>query len=203
MDQKDIVHSPSSETHSLKQKLVALWHLSDSFSWMSPLPFPHRRGVLIAAAVVAIAYLWPGETIPPISPQLEDNATVIRAELVPPPAQPQTTITPTPTEPAALVEQTEVAPQPASTSATTKKYNIQKQGTLTQLFRDNNLPLRDIFAMAAIEGSQKPLSALYIGQQVEISLGSQGEVMQLIVDTPNGQKVQFNRQADGSYRKSR
>lgn len=44
---------------SIKELWLKIWHLPDSFQWMEPLPFFHRRGVIIATTVLLLALLWP------------------------------------------------------------------------------------------------------------------------------------------------
>ncbi|WP_074820527.1 LysM-like peptidoglycan-binding domain-containing protein [Pragia fontium] len=45
----------------LNTVLLKIWHLPDSFNWMEPLPYAHRRGVLMAALLILCAFLWPNE----------------------------------------------------------------------------------------------------------------------------------------------
>ncbi len=48
---------------SLRERLGAMlqkvWHLPDSYHWMEPLPFFHRRWILIAIALLLVVLLWP------------------------------------------------------------------------------------------------------------------------------------------------
>ena len=39
--------------------LSKIWHMSDGFHWMSPLPYAHRRGIILAVLVILLALLWP------------------------------------------------------------------------------------------------------------------------------------------------
>jgi len=75
--------------------------------------------------------------------------------------------------------------------------------TLAQLFRDNNLNVNDVFAMAQVEGSGKPLSNLRTGQEVKIQRNAQGAVSELEVTTDQNSTISFTRKADGSYQRSR
>jgi cell envelope opacity-associated protein A len=79
-----------------------------------------------------------------------------------------------------------------------RSYQIASGQTLAQLFRDNNLPVNDVFAMAQVEGDDKPLSTLRSGQQVKIRQDAQGVVTGLTIETDNG-PVLFTRQPDGSF----
>lgn len=96
-------------------------------------------------------------------------------------------------------------PPKVSPSETTQgnwqSYQVQTGKTLAQLFRDNNLPVNDVFAMAQVEGSDKPLSNLKAGQEVKIMLDAQGAVTALAIETPENTEVLFSRQNDGSYRR--
>lgn len=75
---------------SIKELWLKIWHLPDSFQWMEPLPFFHRRGVIIATTVLLLALLWPASrdntdlsfpvsapsTSVPLQAQLQDNNDV-------------------------------------------------------------------------------------------------------------------------------
>lgn len=173
---------------SIKELWLKIWHLPDSFQWMEPLPFFHRRGVIIATTVLLLALLWPASrdntdlsfpvsapsTSVPLQAQLQDNNDVP----VPPKVSPSET-----------------------TQGNWQSYQVQTGKTLAQLFRDNNLPVNDVFAMAQVEGSDKPLSNLKAGQEVKIMLDAQGAVTALAIETPENTEVLFSRQNDGSYRR--
>ncbi|ATO34502.1 hypothetical protein DZA65_03572 [Dickeya dianthicola] len=166
--------------------LRTLWHLPDDFSWMEPLPYLHRRCILILLCLLLLALLWP--VSPPASAPsrqvdvpLSSQSAPLQAQLV---------------DPAATASQT---PRPATPGAHWQSYQIASGQTLAQLFRDNNLPVNDVFAMAQEEGQSKPLSNLRTGQKIQLQLNTQGMVSQLEIDTPDGQQVQFVRQQDGSF----
>ncbi|TCL06372.1 hypothetical protein EZJ58_4623 [Sodalis ligni] len=165
--------------------LKKLWYLPEQFKWMRPLPLFHRRAILICAAIILLAILWPyspSDNAPP--PPVAANQTgqqggVMQAEIVnnaPSPAAPAT---------------------PANGQL--QRYRIAEGQTLAQLFREHNLPVADVFAMAQAEGDDKPLSSLHAGQQVDIHVNSQGVVTSLEIETGPTASVRFVRQSDGSY----
>ena len=170
----------NSKGSAFKTFLLQLWHLPDSFHWMEPLPYFHRRWVLVSGAVLLLSLLWPysGDNVPhslpasnqgidiPLQAHLQDNS--------PPSAQ-----------------------QPDS--GNWLRYQIQAGQTLAQLFRDNNLPVNDVFAMAQVEGNEKPLSNLQAGQEVRIERSPDGLITALSVTTSDGREALFRRQNDGSY----
>ncbi|MGE4799576.1 LysM-like peptidoglycan-binding domain-containing protein [Yersinia hibernica] len=180
----------------LKGLLLKIWHLPDSFQWMEPLPHFHRRWVIIATAVLLLALLWPvsrdntNNTFPvsasstdvPLQAQLQGNLDA------PPPPTVAPSVTPEVTPPR---------------QGNWQSYQIQSGKTLAQLFRDNNLPVNEVFAMAQVEGNDKPLSNLKAGQEVKIMLDAQGVVAALSIETTNSTEVLFTRQSDGSYRRER
>ncbi|CNF88690.1 LysM-like peptidoglycan-binding domain-containing protein [Yersinia similis] len=173
---------------SIKGLWLKIWHLPDSFQWMEPLPFFHRRWVIIATAVLLLALLWPASrdntnlsfpvsvpaTSVPLQAQLQDNNDA--------PVPPKVST-------------------PETTQGNWQSYQVQTGKTLAQLFRDNNLPVNDVFAMAQVEGSDKPLSNLKAGQEVKIMLDAQGVVTALAIETSESTEVLFSRQNDGSYRR--
>ncbi|WP_249192954.1 LysM-like peptidoglycan-binding domain-containing protein, partial [Yersinia sp. Marseille-Q3913] len=177
----------------IKGQLLKIWHLPDNFQWMEPLPLFHRRWIIIVTAVLLLALLWPvsrdntDRTFPisapstevPLQAQLQDNLDASPPPTVAPPAIPNTL------------------------QGNWQSYQIQSGKTLAQLFRDNNLPVNEVFAMAQVEGSDKPLSNLKAGQEVKIMLDAQGVVAALAIETTANTEVLFTRQSDGSYRRDR
>jgi len=164
--------------------LQRLWHLLDDVSWMDPLPPFHRRGIVIALLIMLLAFLWPAST--PTYP-------VER---------------PTGSQPKEVPMQAEIYDNADQSSAADqtqrdarggwRSYSIASGQTLAQLFRDNNLPVNDVFAMARVEGEGSPLSSLQSGQQVKIRQNAEGVVTGLTVESSNGPAL-FTRQPDGSF----
>ncbi|WP_258235568.1 LysM-like peptidoglycan-binding domain-containing protein [Dickeya zeae] len=174
--------------------LRTVWHLPDDFSWMDPLPYFHRRCILILLCLLLLVLLWPTSPSAPapsrqVDVPLSSQSAPIQAQLVDPNAN--TTDTANQTS------------RPATSGTHWQSYQIASGQTLAQLFRDNNLPVNDVFAMAQVEGQNKPLSNLRAGQNVRLQLNTQGMVSQLEIDTPDGQQVQFTRQQDGSFIRAR
>ncbi|KAE9826289.1 LysM-like peptidoglycan-binding domain-containing protein, partial [Escherichia coli] len=84
-----------------------------------------------------------------------------------------------------------------------RTYRVEPGKTLAQLFRDHNLPPTDVYAMAQVEGADKPLSNLQNGQIVKIRQNANGVVTGLTIDTGNNQQVLFTRQPDGNFIRAR
>ncbi|ADU70830.1 OapA family protein [Pantoea sp. At-9b] len=159
--------------------LNRVWHLLDNVRWMDPLPALHRRGIVIALLVILLAFLWPSSTPQyPVERPVSDSAP----KEVPMQAE---------------IYDNKAAPAPDS-QGEWHTYTVASGQTLAQLFRDNNLPVNDVFAMARVEGNDQPLSALQSGQEVKIRQNAQGVVTGLTVDSGNG-PVLFTRQPDGSF----
>ena len=165
--------------------LSTVWHYTDNIRGMSPLPPAHRRGIVIALLVMLLAFLWPSS-----SPQypVERQQTAGGEKEVPMQAGIYDQEAP----------QQNAQPPKADSQGEWRNYTIASGQTLAQLFRDNNLPVGDVFAMARVEGSDQPLSALQSGQQVKIRQNAQGVVTGLTVDGASG-PVLFTRQPDGSF----
>lgn len=171
---------------SLRSTLKALWHRPDSYRWMEPLPPFHRRWILIATVLLLVVLLWP---YTPPTPRTNNTATPI-------------TLNESAPMQANLINRT--PPPPARTAAPSwQTYHIVAGQTLAQLFRDNNLPVNDVFAMAQVEGRDKPLSNLRAGQAIKLQLNAQGMVTELEIETTEGQVVHFSRQADGVFLRTR
>lgn len=180
----------SDATSRLPTWLQRIWHFTDHIRWMDPLPAPHRRGIVLALLVMLLAFLWPTST-----PRYPVERTVTPSAEKEVPMQ------------ADIYENTTTRQPSQSPSQQTPKADSQGEWrnltiasgqTLAQLFRDNSLPVNDVFAMARVEGNDQPLSSLKSGQQVKIRQDAQGVITGLTVEGANG-PVLFTRQPDGSF----
>ena len=205
----------------VKPLLAKIWHAPDDLRILDPLPPAHRRGVIVAALAIIVGFLLPSaDDSPPAqvtrSAQLDfqsqtpqPDAQPLHAQLVTPsndldqvaPVAPEPVQEEQPSEQQATPSQT----QPYQESRNTNEwhtYQVEAGKTLAQLFRDNNLPATDVYAMAQVEGSGKPLSSLKNGQKVQIRQNANGVVTGLTIESDNGQ-VLFTRQPDGSFIRAR
>ncbi|WP_153226859.1 LysM-like peptidoglycan-binding domain-containing protein [Pantoea agglomerans] len=181
----------ASDTSSrLPTWLLRIWHFTDHIRWMDPLPAPHRRGIVAALLVMLVAFLWPASTLrypveQPVAPQTEKEVPM-QADIYENNSSRQPSSSPSQQTPK------------ADSQGEWRNLTIASGQTLAQLFRDNSLPVNDVFAMARVEGSDQPLSSLKSGQQVKIRQDAQGAVTGLTVEGANG-PVLFTRQPDGSF----
>ncbi|MGO3412819.1 MAG: LysM-like peptidoglycan-binding domain-containing protein [Kluyvera intermedia] len=205
----------------VKPLLKKIWHAPDDLRILDPLPLAHRRGVIIAVVVVIIGFLLPSADDSPPAPVSRNAQLDFQSQSMPQPdAQPlhAQLVTPTndldqvaPVEPEPVQEEQpteQAAPsrtQPYQENANSNEwrtYQVEAGKTMAQLFRDNNLPPTDVYAMAQVEGAGKPLSTLKNGQKVQIRKNANGVVTGLTIESDNGQ-VLFTRQADGSFIRAR
>jgi len=169
---------------------------------MDPLPPFHRRGIIIAALVIVICFLWPAPQPEPTQVRRDAQLDIssssqppMQAELTTPPPQTQATQAP---EPAPA----ESAPQPFQNNDIDQQwrsYRVESGKTMAQLFRDHNLPPADVYAMAQVEGDGRPLSTLQTGQMVQIRQNASGVVTGLTIDVGGDKQVLVTRQPDGSF----
>ncbi|ASY80696.1 Opacity-associated protein A [Pectobacterium polaris] len=177
--------------------LQKVWHLPDGYHWMEPLPFLHRRWILIAIALLLVVLLWPYNAqhpqparTTPVPLTQADNQAAMQAVIIE-------------NQPSIPQQQPAATEPPAQPSAPWRQYEIASGQTLAQLFRDNNLPVSDVFAMAQVEGRDKPLSNLRAGQAVKLQLNAQGMVAELEIETTANQTIRFTRGADGAFTRTR
>ena len=193
---------------AVKPWLARIWHAPDNFRLMDPLPVMHRRGIIIAAIVVVLGFLWPTPDAPtqPVTRDAQlsiESQSPIRAHLVNPPENSA------PVEPSRVEEQPQAETQAPVPHENTdidqqwRSYRVESGQTMAQLFRDHNLPPADVYSMAQVEGSNKPLSTLQTGQMVQIRQNANGVVTGLTIDIGNDQQVLFTRQPDGSFVRAR
>lgn len=168
---------PQSKGQQVKALLLKIWHLPDSLHWMEPLPNFHRRWVIIFGAILLLSLLWPysDDNARPFPVANQGNQIPLQAQL-----------------------QNE-GQQTTAESDDWQRYQIQAGQTLAQLFRDNNLPVNEVFAMARVEGNDKPLSNLKAGQEVRVERNTNGVITALSVTTADNREALFRRQSDGSY----
>lgn len=164
----------------IAQRCRQVWHIPDSFDWMEPLPYFHRRWLIIATAVLLLALLWP----------YSDPREVRYDPSVGQPAIMQANLNDV-TVPVLLRQQ----------RTTWQEYYIKTGQTLAQLFRENRLDINDVFAIAQSEGHDKPLSNLKAGQVIRIQHNAHGQVTALELETTNGEQIFFRRQPDGSFKR--
>lgn len=196
---------------ALKPTLAKIWHAPDNFRLMDPLPPMHRRGIIIAAALVVVGILLPtpdGNDAPPAQRDAQIDLPTQSSPQPQPVEQPPLVSEPAqslPQDPEPQMEQEpvtqEAAPlqEPVGIEQQWRTYRIESGKTLAQLFRDHNLPPTDVYAMAQVEGSGKPLSSLQTGQIVKIRQNASGVVTGLTIEGEGNQQVLFTRQPDGSF----
>ncbi|WP_318370254.1 OapA family protein [Enterobacter sp.] len=196
---------------ALKPTLAKIWHAPDNFRLMDPLPPMHRRGIIIAAALVVIGILLPtpdGNDAPPAQRDAQIDLPTQSSPQPQPVEQPPLVNEPAqslPQNPEPQMEEEpvtqEAAPlqEPVGIEQQWRTYRIESGKTLAQLFRDHNLPPTDVYAMAQVEGSGKPLSSLQTGQIVKIRQNASGVVTGLTIEGEGNQQVLFTRQPDGSF----
>jgi len=196
---------------ALKPTLAKIWHAPDNFRLMDPLPPMHRRGIIIAAALVVVGILLPtpdGNDAPPAQRDAQIDLPTQSSPQPQPVEQPPLVNEPAqslPQNPEPQMEEEpvtqEAAPlqEPVGIEQQWRTYRIESGKTLAQLFRDHNLPPTDVYAMAQVEGSGKPLSSLQTGQIVKIRQNASGVVTGLTIEGEGNQQVLFTRQPDGSF----
>jgi cell envelope opacity-associated protein A len=205
----------------LKPTLAKIWYAPDHFRIMDPLPSLHRRGIIIGALLMIMGFLLPsggedtGTTTVTRNAQLDlqsqtrpqPDAQPMQTQLVTPsndpgqvaPVEPEPVQDEQPQEQAATPSEPQQTRQPTGIEQQWRTYRVEPGKTLAQLFRDHNLPPTDVYAMAQVEGTGKPLSNLQNGQMVQIRQNASGVVTGLTIDAGNGQQVLFTRQNDGSF----
>ncbi|MCU1802626.1 MULTISPECIES: LysM-like peptidoglycan-binding domain-containing protein [Pectobacterium] len=195
-EEQEQLPSPSLRER-LGTMLQKVWHLPDGYHWMEPLPFLHRRWILIAIALLLVVLLWPYSAqhsqparTTPVPLTQADNQAAMQAVIIE-------------NQPSIPQQQPAATEPPAQSSAPWRQYEIASGQTLAQLFRDNNLPVSDVFAMAQVEGRDKPLSNLRAGQAVKLQLNAQGMVAELEIETTANQTIRFTRGADGAFTRTR
>lgn len=186
---------------ALKPTLAKIWHAADHFRLMDPLPSMHRRGIILAAALVIIGILLPSESNTPALASREAQLNIQpQSQMTPSSPETPQVVMPSAGEP--LQAQTP-EPGPTGIEQQWRSYHVEAGKTLAQLFRDSSLPPADVYAMAQIEGDGKPLSNLQSGQIVKVRQNASGVVTGLTIEQNGDQQALFTRQPDGSFIRAR
>ena len=173
-------------SQSVKQKLSEFdWHSyvqSARQLWLR-LPKFHQRALAVLAVIVVLLMMIPfptptSESEPPLNQRVE---VTINAQ--------------------GLSEQT-VSGQAALKSKAWKEYQVKSGDTLSQVFRNNGLPLSDLNALVKVEGTDKPLSYIKKGQLVRFKLAADGSLDILQLDK-GSHSVMFFRLSDGGFGRSK
>ena len=178
----------------------------------------------IALIVIIVLFLWPSAPKPPVisppqniglTPPVQDDPlgdlmaqrrladtqnttenTLPPVALIQDPA-PQ----PTAEQPQLTTETTPVVTAAQDPSPVAQRFTVKKGQTIAQVFRNNGLPVDDLFRMTAVEGAQKPLNQVEAGDKIQVIRGKDKTITELKIDKTSGQSVTFTRQRDGSYRR--
>lgn len=189
----------------LKAKLSPL-----KAKWLA-LPSLHRRALVVLLPVVGLLMLLPASeqplTVASGEPERRELALNLddgqgtplpvgqRAE----PLSPKRTATIVP-EPASPAREQQVEKLPGEKQW--QKYQVQQGETLAAIFREQSLPLTDLYAVAAIEGKDKPLSRIKAGQWLRYKQTAKGGLDALQIESRSGEPVMFFRRSDGSFIRS-
>ncbi|WP_078751048.1 LysM-like peptidoglycan-binding domain-containing protein [Enterovibrio nigricans] len=157
------------------------------------LPKPHRMGVSVLVALLVVLLIWP-------SSDESNDAVVTEGERV--------------SLPLDLSGNAQEAKQadddgfnnnaePVISTQTVDtdwvNYEVQRGDTLSNIFRDQSLPLPDLYAISAIEGPDKPLSRIQPGQLLRFKRNTQGELDMLQIEASKDKSVIFFRLSDGGF----
>ncbi|MDA0149513.1 LysM-like peptidoglycan-binding domain-containing protein [Vibrio sp. LaRot3] len=150
----------------------------------SGLPKPHQRALMVLVPVVLLLALIP---FPQSQPEQQQQAPAQRVEIA--------------INTQSLSEQGEKA-QHELQSEQWQEYQVKKGDTLAQVFRANELPMKDLNALVKVEGSDKPLSNIRAGQLVRFKLANDGKLDILQLEKSSS-SVMFFRLSDGGFGRSK
>ncbi|MDD1781594.1 cell envelope opacity-associated protein A [Enterovibrio sp. ZSDZ35] len=157
------------------------------------LPKPHRIGVSVLAALLVVLLIWP-------SSDESKEVVVAEGERVSLPLDLSGN-----TQSAQQVDDEDFdnKAEPVVSTQTVDtdwvNYEVQRGDTLSNIFRNQSLPLPDLYAISAIEGADKPLSRIQPGQLLRFKRNTQGELDMLQIEASKDKSVIFFRLSDGSF----
>ncbi|MEZ8096825.1 LysM-like peptidoglycan-binding domain-containing protein [Photobacterium swingsii] len=197
---------------AMKEKcLEALTPLRER--WLA-LPKLHRRALAVLVPVVIVLWLLPSDPGATIEPEADSVRREVSLNLgnndLPPvgeraePVSPQRIQRLEPITPSVTVSNEPAATKVVSTRTKApdlewQRYQIQQGQTLANIFREKSLPLSDLYAVAAIEGKDKPLSKIKSGQWIRYKQNASGDLDAIQIETTSGKSVMYYRLSDGSF----
>ncbi|EKO3387039.1 LysM-like peptidoglycan-binding domain-containing protein [Vibrio fluvialis] len=159
-----------------QQKVVQFWQR---------LPKLHQRALMVLVPVVLILMVIPLPQHSAEAPQTPASGQRVEVNI----------------NTRGLSEQ-QSAEQSKLKSTAWHEYIVQQGDTLSQVFRNNELPMADLNDLVKIEGSDKPLSQIQQGQLIRFKLSSEGKLDILQLEK-NNQSVMFFRLSDGGFGRSK
>ncbi|OZS43739.1 LysM-like peptidoglycan-binding domain-containing protein [Photobacterium sanguinicancri] len=181
------------------------------------LPTLHRRALTVLVPVVVLLLLLPSSpsmTVEPETDSVRREVTLNLGESAPEPiGERSEPVSPqrvkraepvSPSTPKTVSIQSEKTSSVASNSTKAlslewQRYQIQQGQTLANIFREKSLPLSDLYAVAAIEGKDKPLSRIKSGQWIRYKQTATGNLDAIQIETTSGKSVMYYRLSDGSF----
>ncbi|MGF1726307.1 LysM-like peptidoglycan-binding domain-containing protein [Photobacterium nomapromontoriensis] len=182
------------------------------------LPRFHRRALAVLVPLVVLVTLLP--TRVPLPSQgdelvrrdlplnLDNRPEPVRTvgERIEPESPSRSVIRPLPNleEPEVISQATVPAETPVTKPVAKpwQRYEVKRGETLANIFRDKSLPLSDLYAVAAIEGNDKPLSQIKAGQWLRYRQTTDGSLDALQIEQLDGEPIMFFRRSDGSFVRS-
>nr|WP_086939472.1 LysM-like peptidoglycan-binding domain-containing protein [Thaumasiovibrio occultus] len=92
--------------------------------------------------------------------------------------------------------------KPAVVSTGWQQHTIKAGETLATIFRNEALPISDLYAIAAIEGDDKPISQIKAGQIFRYRQTADGKLDGLQIDRGSDDPVTYLRLTDGTFFRS-
>nr|WP_241819018.1 LysM-like peptidoglycan-binding domain-containing protein [Enterovibrio norvegicus] len=165
------------------------------------LPKPHRIGVSALAVLLVLLLLWPSSEPSPLIEPTEGQRVAVPLNID---ANQASESNPASANDSASedtgFDRTSapvVAPQTIDTDWV--NYEVARGDTLSNIFRTQNVPLKDLYAISAIEGADKPLSRIQPGQLLRFKRNTQGDLDIIQIESAGNQSVIFFRLSDGSF----
>ncbi len=80
-----------------------------------------------------------------------------------------------------------------------QEYTIASGDTLSRVFQRQSIPIADLSALINVEGTDKPLSRIKVGQLIRYKLDNEGRLDILQLETPDSDSIMFFRLSNGSF----
>ncbi|MGF1768188.1 LysM peptidoglycan-binding domain-containing protein [Enterovibrio makurazakiensis] len=199
-NQKETTTPPLGEViKQVRDKVIAALRpaLEKVKPYWTALPKPHRIGVSALAVLLVLLLLWPSSEPSQTNAIVDGQRVAVPLNLDEPQSTKNSNNTASEDTDFERTSTPVVAPQTIDTDWV--NYEVARGDTLSNIFRAQNLPLKDLYAISAIEGDDKPLSQIQPGQLLRFKRDTQGDLDIIQIESAGTQSVIFFRLSDGSF----
>lgn len=166
-------------------------------TWWLQLPRLHRRLLAVLIPVVFVLIILPVPDIHSTAPTTEKKRIEVDLNIDSLQESTESSSLTTTFPSAQAVKRPSVVHQ-TQPKEIWKDYTVKQGDTLAQVFRNLKLPMTDLNLLVKVEGEDKPLSQIKVGQKIRLKLDTNGDLDILQLDNAQD-AITFFRLSNGLF----